>query len=252
VLFGGAIFGLFAGFYYWWPKIFGKMLNETIGKWSFWLMFFGMNLTFGPMHMIGLQGQPRRMYVWTENRAGEGFFNIGFWNMVASIGSFVLAFGILLFLINIYYTWRKGPVAPLDPWDARSLEWMTTNPPKEHNFDAIPTVHHLDEFFHRKYEEDEVTGEIKQVRTAEDILAEQTANAESHIHLPSPSYWPLVLSVAIFIVGIGVIYNRFVAVVGALGILLAMYGWSLEPGTAEPEDYDPPADGSNKELASHG
>jgi cytochrome c oxidase subunit 1 len=252
VLFGGAIFGLFAGFYYWWPKIFGKMLNETIGKWSFWLMFFGMNLTFGPMHMIGLQGQPRRMYVWTENRAGEGFFNIGFWNMVASIGSFVLAFGILLFLINIYYTWRKGPVSPLDPWDARSLEWMTTNPPKEHNFDAIPTVHHLDEFFHRKYEEDEVTGEIKQVRTAEDILAEQTANAESHIHLPSPSYWPLVLSVAIFIVGIGVIYNRFVAVVGALGILLAMYGWSLEPGTAEPEDYDPPADGSNKELASHG
>ena len=252
VLFGGAIFGLFAGFYYWWPKIFGKMLNETIGKWSFWLMFVGMNLTFGPMHMIGLQGQPRRMYVWTENRAGEGFFNIGFWNMVASIGSFVLAFGILLFLINIYYTWRKGPVSPLDPWDARSLEWMTTNPPKEHNFDAIPTVHHLDEFFHRKYEEDEVTGEIKQVRTAEDILAEQTANAESHIHLPSPSYWPLVLSVAIFIVGIGVIYNRFVAVVGALGILLAMYGWSLEPGTAEPEDYDPPADGSNKELASHG
>jgi cytochrome c oxidase subunit 1 len=70
--------------------------------------------------------------------------------------------------------------------------------------------------------------------------------------MPSPSYWPLVLSVAIFIVGIGVIYNRFVAVVGALGILLAMYGWSLEPGTAEPEDYDPPADGSNKELASHG
>ena len=252
VLFGGAIFGLFAGFYYWWPKIFGKMLNETIGKFSFWLMFFGMNLTFGPMHMIGLQGQPRRMYVWTENRAGEGFFNIGFWNMVASIGSFVLAFGILLFLINIYYTWRKGPVSPLDPWDARSLEWMTTNPPKEHNFDAIPTVHHLDEFFHRKYEEDEETGEIKQVRTAEDILAEQTANAESHIHMPSPSYWPLVLSVAIFIVGIGVIYNRFVAVVGALGILLAMYGWSLEPGTAEPEDYDPPADGSNKELASHG
>ena len=252
VLFGGAIFGLFAGFYYWWPKIFGKMLNETIGKFSFWLMFFGMNLTFGPMHMIGLQGQPRRMYVWTENRAGEGFFNIGFWNMVASIGSFVLAFGILMFLINIYYTWRKGPVSPLDPWDARSLEWMTTNPPKEHNFDAIPTVHHLDEFFHRKYEEDEETGEIKQVRTAEDILAEQTANAESHIHMPSPSYWPLVLSVAIFIVGIGVIYNRFVAVVGALGILLAMYGWSLEPGTAEPEDYDPPADGSNKELASHG
>ena len=77
VIFGGAVLGLFAGIYYWWPKIFGKMLNETWGKWNFWLMIIGMNLTFGPMHIIGLQGQPRRMYVWTEYRAGEGFFNLG-------------------------------------------------------------------------------------------------------------------------------------------------------------------------------
>ena len=252
VLFGGAIFGLFSGFYYWWPKMFGKMLNEAIGKVSFWFMFVGVNLTFGPMHMIGLQGQPRRMYVWTENRAGDGFFNLGFWNLVASIGSFVLATGILLFIVNVFHTRKKGKVAPLDPWDARSLEWMTTNPPKEHNFDAIPTVHHLDEFFHRKYAEDETTGEIKQVRTAEDILAEQAANADKHIHMPSPSYWPLVLAAGLFVIGLGVIYNRFVAVAGAAVVLLAMYGWALEPSTATPEDFDPPADGTNKELASHG
>ena len=77
------------------------MLNEKLGKWNFWLMVIGMNLTFGPMHIIGLQGQPRRMYVWTEDRAGEGFFDIGFWNLVASIGAFILAIGVLLFIINI-------------------------------------------------------------------------------------------------------------------------------------------------------
>ena len=82
VLFGGAVLGFFAGFYYWWPKVFGKCLSEKLGKWNFWLMIIGMNLTFGPMHIIGLQGQPRRMYVWTEARAGEGFFNLGFWNLV--------------------------------------------------------------------------------------------------------------------------------------------------------------------------
>ncbi|MBT7428876.1 MAG: cytochrome ubiquinol oxidase subunit I, partial [Ilumatobacter sp.] len=100
VIFGGAVLGLFSGFYYWWPKIFGKLLSEGWGKWNFWLMIAGMNLTFGPMHIIGLQGQPRRMYVWTEFRAGEGFFNLGFWNLVATIGTFILAVGVLLFLVN--------------------------------------------------------------------------------------------------------------------------------------------------------
>ena len=139
VLFGGAVLGFFSGFYYWWPKMFGKMLNEKLGGWNFWLMVIGMNLTFGPMHILGLQGQPRRMYQWTEARAGEGFFNLAFWNLIASIGSFVLAVGILLFLINVVITARNPTKSPLDPWNSRSLEWMTSNPPKEHNFDVIPT-----------------------------------------------------------------------------------------------------------------
>ena len=108
VLFGGAVLGIFAGFYYWWPKVFGKMLNEKLGKWNFWLMIIGMNLTFGPMHIIGLQGQPRRMYVWTEARAGEGFFNLGFWNRVASVGSFILGIGVLLFFINVFVHAPQG------------------------------------------------------------------------------------------------------------------------------------------------
>jgi cytochrome c oxidase subunit 1 len=253
VLFGGAVFGIFSGFYYWWPKMFGKMLSERLGKWNFWLMIIGMNLTFGPMHIIGLQGQPRRMYNWTEARAGEGFFNLGFWNRVSSFGSAILALGVFIFLVNVFHTTRKAPPAPLDPWDARSLEWMTHSPPKEHNWDSIPTVHALDEFFHRKYEENEETGEVTKVTTAEQILAEQEANADKHIHLPSPSYWPIVLALGLPIMAYGVIFERLLIAVGGLIVLLASFGWALEPSVAEESDYDPPADGgTTKELATIG
>jgi cytochrome c oxidase subunit I len=257
VLFGGAILGLFAGLYYWWPKMFGKLLNEAWGKWNFWLMIIGMNLTFGPMHIIGLQGQPRRMYVWTEARAGEGFFNLGFWNLVASIGTLVLAFGILAFFINIYVSHRKGTVAaPLDPWDARSLEWLTTSPPKEHNFDRLPTVHALDEFFHRKYEDRGENGQhdYQQVSTAEQLLATEEAAGDQHIHMPSPSYWPLVLAFALPVIGFGVIYSTLLLVAGVGIAVLGMYGWALEPSVAVDSDFDPepPAGGSSMEVAVSG
>ena len=238
VLFGGAVLGFFSGFYYWWPKMFGKMLNEKLGGWNFWLMVIGMNLTFGPMHILGLQGQPRRMYQWTEARAGEGFFNLAFWNLIASIGSFVLAIGILLFLINVVMTARNPTRAPLDPWNSRSLEWMTSNPPKEHNFDVIPTVHHLDEFFHRKYEEDPETHTMRQIATAEEIMAEQERNADKHIHMPSPSYWPIVLAGAVPIITFGMIFSHLIAVIGGVILLFAAFGWALEPSTAPESDFE--------------
>ncbi len=239
VLFGGAVLGLFSGFYYWWPKMFGKMLSERIGTWNFWLMVIGMNLTFGPMHILGLQGQPRRMYIWTEARSGEGFFNLGFWNLISSIGSLIIALGVLLFLINVVRTARSGTPAPLDPWDSRSLEWMTTNPPKEHNFDVIPTVHHLDEFFHRKYKENE-NGTMVKVKSAEEIVAEQEQAADKHIHMPSPSFWPLVLALGLPITAYGVIYSIPIAVFGGVVILFAAFGLGLEPATAKDADFDPP------------
>ncbi len=254
VLFGGAVFGLFAGFYYWWPKVFGKMLSERIGKWNFWLMVLGMNLTFGPMHILGLQGQPRRMQIWTDARAGDGFFNGAFWNLVSTIGSFILALGILLFIINVVKTARSKVLAPADPWDARSLEWMTASPPKEHNFDAIPTVHALDEFFHRKYEEDHDSGEIKKVATYEDVMADEATRADTNIHLPSPSYWPVILAVGLPIIAYGIIFSHLLAVFGGFVVLLAMFGWALEPSVADQSDYDPPADdeSTTKELATLG
>jgi len=255
VLFGGAVLGFFAGFYYWWPKVFGKCLDERLGKINFWLMSIGMNLTFGPMHIIGLQGQPRRMYVWTEARAGEGFFNMGFWNLVASIGAFTIAVGVLLFIFNVVKTTRSAPPAPLDPWDARTLEWMTTSPPKAHNFDALPEVHALDEFFHRKYEDvgEEGHHDLRRVATAEEILAGEEAKGDHHIHLPSPSYWPMVLAFSLPVVAIGVIYAPVVAIIGAVFALLAMFGWALEPAVADESDYEPPADDApGTELATVG
>jgi len=251
VIVGGAVMGLFAGFYFWWPKVFGKLLNERLGKWNFWLMFFGVNLTFGPMHILGMQGQPRRMVVWPDKLTGDGFFDLAFWNQVATWGSFMIALGVLLFIINIVYTAKKAGPAPLDPWDARTLEWMTASPPKAHNFDSIPTVHALDEFFHRKYEEvdTENGARLVKVKSAEEILAAEEARADAHIHLPSPSYWPIVLAFGLPIIAYGVIYNLLLSVVGAAIMLLGIFGWVLEPSVADDSDYDPPAGGSEtKEL----
>jgi cytochrome c oxidase subunit 1 len=252
---GGAVMGLFAGFYYWWPKMFGKMLSERLGKWNFWLMFFGINLTFGPMHILGLQGQPRRMVVWPTKLTGDGFFDLAFWNRVASVGSFVIALGVLLFVINIFHTWKKAPAASLDPWDARTLEWITSSPPKEHNFDRIPTVHALDEFFHRKYEEHDTPEGTKlvRVRTAEEVLAEEEANADHHIHLPSPSYWPIVMAFSLPVIAYGVIYNLLLSFAGLAILLLSIFGWCLEPSVADDTDYEPPAGCEpSKELATLG
>jgi cytochrome c oxidase subunit 1 len=255
VLFGGAVMGIFAGLYYWWPKVFGKLLNEKLGKWNFWLMVIGLNLTFGPMHILGLQGQPRRMVVWDNSRSGTGFFNLAFWNRVATAGSYILAIGIFLFLVNVVITARKKERAPLDPWDARTLEWMTASPPKEHNFDAIPQVHALDEFFHRKYEEVDTDHGVKlvKVKTAEEIYAEQEAHADKHIHMPSPSYWPILLALALPIIGYGVIFSRWLILIGGALVLLSCYGWALEPSVADEADYaEPPADGESPNGSAEG
>jgi cytochrome c oxidase subunit 1 len=136
VLFGGAIFGIFGGLHYWWPKMFGRLLSETLGKWTFWLMFVGMNLTFFPLHLLGLEGMPRRVYTYSEGGSWEVY------NLISTVGSFVMSLGILVFFLNIVRThgWRAGRRAGNDPWLANTLEWYTTSPPPPHNFDTVPYV----------------------------------------------------------------------------------------------------------------
>jgi cytochrome c oxidase subunit 1 len=134
VLFGGSIFAIFAGLHYWWPKMFGRMLNERLGKLTFWLMFVGMNLTFFPMHMLGLLGMPRRVYTYSQGGIWEWY------NLVSTIGSGVMTLGIAVFFVNVLKTSRSGVRVGNDPWLADTLEWYATSPPPAHNFDRVPYV----------------------------------------------------------------------------------------------------------------
>jgi cytochrome c oxidase subunit 1 len=134
VLMGGAVFTVFAGIYYWYPKITGRLMNETLGKWSFWLMFVGFNATFFVQHALGLSGMPRRVYTYPP---GVGWST---YNLISTIGSFILGFGILLTVINAMRSLKAGAVAGPDPWKGNTLEWFTPSPPPVNNFDVIPRV----------------------------------------------------------------------------------------------------------------
>jgi cytochrome c oxidase subunit I len=134
VLFGGSMFAIFGGLFYWWPKMFGRLLDERLGKASFWLIFLGFNTTFMPQHFLGLMGMPRRIYTYSHG----GLWEI--YNLISTVGSYVMALGILLFFVNVVVTQRSGRRAGNDPWLADTLEWYTTSPPPEHNFDRVPYV----------------------------------------------------------------------------------------------------------------
>jgi cytochrome c oxidase subunit 1 len=134
VLFGGSVFAVFAGLYYWWPKMFGRMLNETLGKIQFVFMFIGFNLTFFPMHVLGLSGMPRRIADYDPNAGWNDL------NLLATIGGFTIAASILPFLWNVFITFRSGQPAGDDPWEANTLEWATSSPPPPYNFDHLPEI----------------------------------------------------------------------------------------------------------------
>jgi cytochrome c oxidase subunit I len=144
VLFGGSVFGIFAGIFYWFPKITGKLLNERLGQVQFWLMLIGVNLTFFPMHIMGLLGMPRRIYTYSANLGWNEL------NLIATIGAFTLGVAILVFVWNFIVTLRSGKAAGTDPWNAFTLEWDTESPPKPYNFLEIPTVRSRRPFFDKK------------------------------------------------------------------------------------------------------
>jgi heme/copper-type cytochrome/quinol oxidase subunit 1 len=131
---GGASFALFAALFYWWPKMFGRMLDERLGTWTFWLFFLGFNMTFQPQHLLGLMGMNRRVYDYPDDAVWEGY------NLVSTLGSYAMGVAVIIFVANIVITQRRGRRAGNDPWLANTLEWYTTSLPPAHNFDAVPYV----------------------------------------------------------------------------------------------------------------
>ena len=248
VLFGGAFFGFIGGFYFWWPKVFGHRLREGLGKAHFWVMLIGFNLTFGPMHILGLQGMPRRTHSYFD---GYGF-NV--WNMVSTIGAFLIAVAFLIFFTNIWLSRRDAKKPDFvhpgpDPWDSRSLEWMTASPTPTHNFDDQPVVTHRDEFWYRKYGE---TEDDKLVKIADAVDVAQTGH-RTDVHLPSPSYWPILLCTSFPLIGYGLIFNLGFAAAGGLILVLSIYGMALEPADdpdADHETSDPTE--ADTEVSSRG
>jgi cytochrome c oxidase subunit 1 len=216
VLFGGSIFGLTAGAYYWFPKMFGRMLNEKIGKWHFWLMFLGFNITFFPMHFLGLNGMPRRVYTYPEG------LNFEFWNQVQTWGSMLLGFSILVFIYNMWKAARGPANAPADPWRGATLEWLIPSPPQEWNFTKVPPVGSSVPAWDLR-------------RANGGTLPEPGHDSGEGIHLPRPSYWPLVTAIGVLTVIGSILFTHmfpqwfFITLTGAAILIYGIYRWVFEP-----------------------
>jgi cytochrome c oxidase subunit 1 len=237
VLFGGTIMGLFAGFYYWFPKVTGRMLNETLGKIHFWLFFLGMNITFAFQHILGIDGMPRRIYTYPAGMGWE------LWNMVSTIGAFTIAAGMIFFFYNIAASFRFGALAGNDPWDGRTLEWSIPSPPPHYNFAQIPTVRTRDQFWAWKYPQVghghaapvPVAGGAHGYGEDADGAHDGHDEAHGHIHMPDPSIYPPIAALGLALTLVGLLAGApppppsWLSVIGLLLLLLGIYGWALEP-----------------------
>ncbi|MEZ5382116.1 MAG: cytochrome c oxidase subunit I [Microthrixaceae bacterium] len=246
VIFGGGVLGLLGGTYFWFPKIFGFKLSEGLGKAAFWVVLVGFNLTFGPMHVLGMEGMSRRIFTYSDYQG----FNL--WNLVATLGSYVLAVGVAMFLANVFLSYRSHKANPVDvgpdPWDARTLEWTIQSPPPEYNFDPIPVVHEVDEAWHLKYGHDE-DGRAVRIAEMEDLA--QPGDSVG-VHLPSPSYMPILLASGLPFIGYGVIFNLWFAVLGGLLVIAGFVGWSFEPSDDPDVPHDEHHDGHDPVDGSDG
>jgi cytochrome c oxidase subunit 1 len=217
VLIGGAVFPLFGAFYYWFPKITGRLLDETLGKWNFWLFFVGFNVTFFPMHYLGLIGMPRRVYTYPPGLGWD------LWNLVATIGAYLIAISALLFVFNVIRSLRSGARAGDDPWQAPDLEWATSSPPPPHNFTYLPIVQSAEPLWH--------SDEIPVVRGAtgdkREVLLTSAVEAAPGIRwqMPEPSLWPLVSALALTVLFIWSVFSPWGVVWGAIPVAIALTFW---------------------------
>jgi cytochrome c oxidase subunit 1 len=214
VLFGGSVFGLMAGAYYWFPKMSGRMLSDSLGKLHFWLMLIGFNITFMPMHILGVIGMPRRIYTYSEASGWEAL------NMLVSAGAFIIALSIVVFIVNVTRSVRQGEIAGANPWGAATLEWSMPSPPPHYNFAVVPTVRSL----YPLWDEEG------------NVVEAPALPAHDHPVMPDPSYWPLFVAFGITMVGGGLIIWQAhqiagLTVMASAGLfgMRSIFGWVLEP-----------------------
>jgi cytochrome c oxidase subunit I+III len=221
VLFGGAVFPAVAGLLYWWPKITGRLYNERAAQAAFWLFFVGFNLAFFPMHVLGLLGMPRRTYTYP---AGMGWDT---YNLLSSIGAFLLAGSLLLIVGMLFASLRRGALAGDDPWGANTLEWATSSPPPEYNFPTIPVV--------RSANPNWDGPEFSDLALAEGHQALATTELDAYtakvLEMPSSSSWPLLLALSLAFAFTAFLIGHYIlAGVGAALVAASLTGWfSQEP-----------------------
>jgi cytochrome c oxidase subunit 1 len=218
VLIGGAVFPLFAGFYYWFPKLSGRQLSETLGRWNFWLFFIGFNVTFFPMHILGLEGMPRRVYTYLPANGWEGL------NLLATLGSYLVALSVIMFVVNVWLTMLRGARAADNPWGAPGLEWATSSPPPDYNFAEIPVVASRAPLWEKEFPVAVVTGLPP---TVPSVLITRLHDAvPDHVALmPMPSLWPLLAAIATTVLFIGTVFTPWALIWGAVPVGITLIGW---------------------------
>jgi cytochrome c oxidase subunit 1 len=219
VLIGGALFPLVGAIYYWFPKVSGRLMSERLGRWNFWLLFVGVNLTFFPMHLLGLEGMPRRIYTYLEP------LGWGSLNLVATIGALIIAAGVAVLVVNLVASWKAGPVAGANPWNADTLEWLTTSPPPVYNFVDTPVVIDRSGIWAYREELPVVTG-LHTDRPEVLITSIMETEPVYRHEAPGPTIAPLVMAVVIGGMLIAGIFTPWGVVVGTFAIAIPFYLWA--------------------------
>jgi cytochrome c oxidase subunit I+III len=226
VLIGGAVFPLFAAFFYWFPKVTGRLLSETLGRWQFWLFFIGFNVCFFPMHVLGLQGMPRRIYTYQPDMPWHGL------NLFVSGCALILTAGFLVFFVDAVRSARRGEPAGDNPWDAPTLEWATSSPPPSYNFPFIPVVEGSNPLWEQR-ETLAVGGGMRVDRRELIITTVGAAEAEAREASPRNSIWPFWTAIATSVMLIWSIFSPWAVVWGSIPVAIALIGWFWPEGTPE-------------------